>query len=83
LTTILYCFPAGVEAAATLSGAGNIGELDSVAGQQVLFRRIAGRDGTMVLIATLDLTVDVFADEVFHLQDGCIIGGISSDSVNQ
>jgi ABC-type lipoprotein export system ATPase subunit len=51
------------------------GELDSVTGQQILtlFRRIADRDGTTILIATHDLAVDAFADEVVHLQDGCII----------
>jgi ABC-type lipoprotein export system ATPase subunit len=51
------------------------GELDSVTGQQImqLFRRIADRDGTTVLIATHDLAVDAFADEVVHLQDGHIV----------
>jgi len=60
------------------------GELDSATGQQILalFRRIADRDGTTVLIATHDLAVDTFADEVYHLQDGRIlersIGGSSA-----
>lgn len=51
------------------------GELDSATGQQILtlFRRIADRDGTTVLIATHDLAVDAFADEVVHLQDGRIV----------
>jgi ABC-type lipoprotein export system ATPase subunit len=51
------------------------GELDSATGQQILhlFRRIADRDGTTVLIATHDLAVDPFADEVVHLQDGRIV----------
>lgn len=51
------------------------GELDSATGQQILtlFRRIADRDGTTVLIATHDLAVDAFADEVVHLEDGCIV----------
>jgi len=51
------------------------GELDSATGQQTLtlFRRIADRDGTTVLIATHDLAVDAFADEVYHLQDGHIV----------
>jgi ABC-type lipoprotein export system ATPase subunit len=51
------------------------GELDSATGQQILtlFRRIADRDGTTVLIATHDLAVDTFADEVYHLQDGSIM----------
>jgi ABC-type lipoprotein export system ATPase subunit len=61
------------------------GELDSATGQQILalFRRIADRDGTTVLIATHDLAVDAFADEVFHLEDGRILetgaGGNSAD----
>jgi ABC-type lipoprotein export system ATPase subunit len=52
------------------------GELDSATGQQILtlFRRIADRDGTTVLIATHDLAVDAFADEVVHLQDGRVVG---------
>jgi ABC-type lipoprotein export system ATPase subunit len=51
------------------------GELDTATGQQIfsLFRRIADRDGTTVLIATHDLAVDAFADEVYHLQDGRIV----------
>ena len=51
------------------------GELDSATGQQILtlFRRIADRDGTTVLIATHDLAVDAFADEVVHLEDGRIV----------
>ena len=52
------------------------GELDSATGQQILnlFRRIADRDGTTVLIATHDLAVDAFADTVVHLQDGRVVG---------
>jgi ABC-type lipoprotein export system ATPase subunit len=51
------------------------GELDTATGQQILtlFRRIADRDGTTVVIATHDLAVDGFADEVYHLQDGVIV----------
>jgi ABC-type lipoprotein export system ATPase subunit len=51
------------------------GELDSATGQQILhlFRRIADQDGTTVLIATHDLAVDSFADEVYHLEDGRIV----------
>jgi ABC-type lipoprotein export system ATPase subunit len=51
------------------------GELDTVTGQQILhlFRRIADRDGTTVLIATHDLSVDAFADAVYHLDDGRIV----------
>ena len=51
------------------------GELDSATGEQILhlFRRIADQEGTTVLIATHDLAVDSCADEVCHLQDGCIV----------
>ena len=51
------------------------GELDSATGQQImaLFRRVADRDGTTVLIATHDLAVDAFADEVIHLEDGRVV----------
>ncbi|UCC65729.1 MAG: ABC transporter ATP-binding protein [Anaerolineae bacterium] len=50
------------------------GELDTVTGQQILglFRRIADQEGTTVLIASHDLAVDAFADEVYHLEDGRI-----------
>lgn len=48
------------------------GELDTVTGQQILglFHQISERQGTTVLIATHDLAVDAFADEVHHLEDG-------------
>lgn len=51
------------------------GELDSATGQQILqlLRRIAEHEGTTVLMATHDLTVDLFADRVYHLEDGCIV----------
>jgi ABC-type lipoprotein export system ATPase subunit len=51
------------------------GELDTATGQQILqlFRRIATRDGTTILIATHDLSVDAFADQVVHLEDGAIV----------
>jgi ABC-type lipoprotein export system ATPase subunit len=51
------------------------GELDSATGQQILglFRRIADQQGATVLIATHDLAVDAFADEVYHLEDGHIV----------
>jgi ABC-type lipoprotein export system ATPase subunit len=50
------------------------GELDTVTGQQILhlFRRIADQEGTTILIASHDLAVGAFADEVYHLQDGRI-----------
>ena len=49
-------------------------KLDTVTGQQILrlFRRIADEEGTTVLIASHDLAVDAFADEVYHLKDGRI-----------
>jgi ABC-type lipoprotein export system ATPase subunit len=48
------------------------GELDTATGHQILelFRQIADQQGTTVIIATHDLAVDRFADEVYHLQDG-------------
>lgn len=52
------------------------GELDSAAGRQILelFRQIADQEGTTIVIATHDLTVDTLADEVYHLEDGQIAG---------
>jgi ABC-type lipoprotein export system ATPase subunit len=51
------------------------GELDSATGQQIwgIFRQIVDREGSTVLIATHDLTIDLYADRVCHLQDGCIV----------
>jgi ABC-type lipoprotein export system ATPase subunit len=51
------------------------GELDSTTGQQILelFRRIVDRERTMVLIATHNLAVDMFADRVYRLEDGRIV----------
>ncbi len=51
------------------------GELDTATGQQILalFRYIADQENTTVLIATHDLSVDTFADEVYHLVDGKIV----------
>lgn len=56
------------------------GELDTATGQQILqlFRHIADQEGTTVLIATHDLTVDAYADAVYHLQDGKIINTSNS-----
>jgi ABC-type lipoprotein export system ATPase subunit len=53
------------------------GKLDTATGQQILslFRRIADQEGTTILIATHDLAVDAFADEVYHLEDGRIVDG--------
>ncbi len=50
------------------------GELDSTTGQQILalLRRIVEREGTTIVMATHDLTVDQFADQVYHLEDGRI-----------
>jgi len=51
------------------------GELDSATGQQILelLRQVVEREGTTVLMATHDLTVDLFADRVYHLEDGGIV----------
>jgi ABC-type lipoprotein export system ATPase subunit len=51
------------------------GELDSATGQQILhlFRRIVEEEGTTVLIATHDLTVDLYADQIYHLEDGRVV----------
>lgn len=51
------------------------GELDSATGQQILqlFRQIVDVENATILIATHDLTVDAFTDEVHHLQDGRMI----------
>ena len=51
------------------------GELDSVTGQQILelLRRVVEHERTTVLVATHDLTVDLFADQVVHLEDGRVV----------
>jgi len=51
------------------------GELDSATGQQILelLRQVVEQEGTTVVMATHDLTVDLFADRVYHLEDGCIV----------
>jgi putative ABC transport system ATP-binding protein len=53
------------------------GELDSATGQQILglFRQIADQEKTTITIATHDLAVDAYADEVYALQDGQVVGG--------
>jgi putative ABC transport system ATP-binding protein len=50
------------------------GELDSATGQQILalLRQVVDQEGTTMLVATHDLTVDLFADDVYHLEDGCL-----------
>jgi ABC-type lipoprotein export system ATPase subunit len=51
------------------------GELDSASGEQILelLRRVVEHEDTTVLMASHDLTVDLFADEVYHLEDGRIV----------
>jgi putative ABC transport system ATP-binding protein len=51
------------------------GELDSVTGQQILelLRQVVDQEATTVLMATHDLTVDLYADRVYHLEDGQIL----------
>jgi ABC-type lipoprotein export system ATPase subunit len=58
------------------------GELDSATGQQILelLKRVVEHEGTTVLMATHDLTVDLFADQVYHLQDGYVV---SAEAVDQ
>lgn len=55
------------------------GELDSATGQQILdlLRRIVDHEGTTVLMATHDLTVDLFADRVYHLEDGRVVNTLA------
>lgn len=59
------------------------GELDSTTGQQIwnLFRQIIDREGTTILIATHDLTVDQYANHVYHLIDGRIVDGLSTSTI--
>ena len=51
------------------------GELDSATGQQILglLRSVVEHEEATVLMASHDLTVDLFADEVYHLEDGRIV----------
>ncbi len=51
------------------------GELDSATGRQIfqLLRRVVDHEGVTVLMATHDPTVDLFADQVYPLQDGRIV----------
>ena len=52
------------------------GELDSASGQQILelLLRVVDHESTTVLMTTDDLTVDLFADQVLHLEDGRVVG---------
>jgi ABC-type lipoprotein export system ATPase subunit len=52
------------------------GELDSATGQQILalLRRVVDQEGTTVLVASHDLTVELFADRVCELKDGTLYG---------
>jgi len=51
------------------------GELDTTTGQQILqlFHYISESQEATIVIATHDLAVDAFADEVYHLEDGKIV----------
>ena len=51
------------------------GELDTATGQQILrlFHAISESEGATIVIATHDLAVDAFADDVLHLEDGKIV----------
>lgn len=57
---------------ALILAAESTGELDSATGQQILalLRHVVDQEATTVLVATHDLTVDLFADKVVHLEDG-------------
>jgi putative ABC transport system ATP-binding protein len=50
------------------------GELDTATGRQVLYllRDIADRQHTTILIATHDMAVDAYADQVYFLEDGAL-----------
>lgn len=50
------------------------GELDSMAGQQIMeiFRHIVDREKITVLIATHNLAFDSYADHVYHMVDGVL-----------
>lgn len=50
------------------------GELDSATGQRILelLRQVVDHESTTLLLATHDLTVDLYADQVYHLEDGRI-----------
>ncbi len=51
------------------------GELDTNTGQQILelFRWVVDYEQATILIATHDLTVDLYADDVYRLRDGKIV----------
>jgi putative ABC transport system ATP-binding protein len=50
------------------------GELDTATGRQVLhlLRDIADMQKTTILIATHDIAVDAYADQVYVLEDGAL-----------
>jgi putative ABC transport system ATP-binding protein len=56
------------------------GELDTATGRQIyeLFHHISEREGTTVLVATHDLAIDVYADQVYLLEDGLVRDSIAS-----
>ena len=51
------------------------GELDSKTGQKImrLMREVVNREGLTLVMATHDPTVEEYADDVYHLQDGQLI----------
>ncbi len=55
------------------------GELDSKTGQKImrLMREIVNRERLTLVMATHDPTVEEYADEVYHLQDGQLIDHIT------
>jgi ABC-type lipoprotein export system ATPase subunit len=56
------------------------GELDTATGRQIyeLFHHISEEEKTTVLIATHDLAVDAYADQVYLLEDGRVGDSIAS-----
>ncbi|RPI56929.1 MAG: ABC transporter ATP-binding protein [Chloroflexi bacterium] len=51
------------------------GELDSVTGEEILtlLRRIVEEEGTTLLVASHDPNVDLYAHQVYELQDGRLV----------
>jgi ABC-type lipoprotein export system ATPase subunit len=55
------------------------GELDTNTGRQILqlLRQIVDAEGMTLLVATHDLAVDAFADDVYHLVDGKVVDAVT------
>lgn len=59
------------------------GELDSATGRQImaLLQRIVAQEGTTVLVASHDPTVEEYATAVYELQDGRIVSRIGCERI--